>query len=190
MPEVANSWRPRMGLDRGVHHHGDDGARLCGLAHVNRNHVLLEARSWLLSGRHLGIGSGDRSRSSQGPSRLIEGGVRLAMKVVSSREILQTSAVPLSPSCSESSMVRRGRRFESVRGLRRPCKSAVRFVDTANGCHALAAGHVRCSRVVRTRSTFFGSSGRSRSFDDPLCKEGKSSGSFKRALLSGRATGG
>jgi hypothetical protein len=30
------------------------------LAQVNRNHALLEARPWLLSGRHLGTGLGDR----------------------------------------------------------------------------------------------------------------------------------
>jgi hypothetical protein len=47
-----------------------------------------------------------------------------------------------------------GRRFESVRKLRRiPCKSTVRFVDAANACHARAlAGTFRCSHAVRTRT--------------------------------------
>jgi len=49
-------------------------------AQVNRIHALLESRPWLLSGRHLGAGLGDRSGVSQAPSRLIEGGVRVARK--------------------------------------------------------------------------------------------------------------
>jgi hypothetical protein len=48
-----------------------DHARLAGL---NREHRLLDAPCWLLAGRHLGIGLGDRSGDSQGPSGLIEGG--------------------------------------------------------------------------------------------------------------------
>jgi hypothetical protein len=50
-------------------------------ARVNRNlHLVLEARSWLLPGRPLGIGLGDRLGGSQGVSALFEGGVRLATK--------------------------------------------------------------------------------------------------------------
>jgi hypothetical protein len=48
---------------------------------ISRDEVLLEAQSWLLSGRHLGIGLGDRFGVSQGASGLFEGGVRLANKM-------------------------------------------------------------------------------------------------------------
>ncbi len=51
------------------------------LARVDRNHVLLEARFWLLPRPNLGIGLGDRLGGSQGVSGLIRGGVRLAAKV-------------------------------------------------------------------------------------------------------------
>jgi hypothetical protein len=63
-----------------------------------RNDVRIEARSRLLSGPHLGTGLGDRSRGSQGASGLIEEGCAWQRKYCSSREILQTSAVPTSPS--------------------------------------------------------------------------------------------
>jgi catechol 2,3-dioxygenase-like lactoylglutathione lyase family enzyme len=42
-------------------------------------------------------------------------------------------------SCPDPKMVRRVRRFESVRGLQEdPCKRAVRLASLENGCHARA----------------------------------------------------
>jgi hypothetical protein len=58
------------------HVRGRDLVRVehAGGVHLNRNHVPLKALSRLPSGRHLGIGLGDRFGASQGESGSFEGG--------------------------------------------------------------------------------------------------------------------